>query len=71
MSLAKIISVCAEKCQNCHACISVCPSKICNDGSGDHVSINDELCIGCGQCLKACTWGARTIVDDKKDFLRI
>lgn len=68
MSLAKIIDVDREKCQNCHACISACPSKFCNDGSGDHVKINDDLCIGCGQCLTACTWGARTIVDDTESF---
>lgn len=68
MSLAKIIDVDAQKCQNCHACISTCPSKFCNDGSGDHVSINDDLCIGCGQCLTACTWGARTIIDDTERF---
>lgn len=68
MSLAKIIDVDREKCQNCHACISACPSKFCNDGSGDYVKINDDMCIGCGQCLKACTWGARTIVDDTERF---
>jgi len=69
MSLSKVIDVDAAKCQNCHACISVCPSKFCNDGSGDHVKINDDLCIGCGQCLTACTWGARTIVDDTEQFM--
>lgn len=68
MSLAKIIDVDADKCQNCHACISACPSKFCNDGSGDHVTINPDLCIGCGQCLEACTWDARTIVDDTDKF---
>lgn len=69
MGLAKIIDVDADKCQNCHACISACPSKFCNDGSGDHVTINPDLCIGCGQCLKACTWGARTIIDDTNRFM--
>ncbi len=68
MGLAKVINVDSDKCQNCHACISVCPSKFCNDGSGSHVEINDDLCIGCGQCLIACTWGARTIVDDTEKF---
>ncbi|MEI8377231.1 MAG: [Fe-Fe] hydrogenase large subunit C-terminal domain-containing protein [bacterium] len=69
MSLSKIVDVDQVKCQNCHACIAVCPSKFCNDGSGDHVKINDDLCIGCGQCISACTWGARTIMDDTADFM--
>ena len=68
MSLPKVVAVDADKCQNCHACITACPSKFCNDGSGNHVKINDDLCIGCGQCLAACTWGARTIVDDTAEF---
>lgn len=69
MVLSKVIEVDADKCQNCHACISACPSKLCNDGSGDHVKINDDLCIGCGQCVDACTWGARTIIDDTDNFI--
>lgn len=68
MGLSKVINVDEKKCQNCHACISACPSKFCNDGSGDYVKINDDLCIGCGQCLSACTWGARTIIDDTEQF---
>lgn len=69
MSLPKIIDVKKDKCQNCHACISVCPSKFCNDGSGEYVKINEDLCIGCGQCIKACTWGARVIIDDTENFI--
>jgi iron only hydrogenase large subunit-like protein len=44
--------------------------KYCNDGSGDHVEVNDDLCIGCGACLKACTSGARQIIDDFTRFMR-
>ena len=38
-------------CCNCHRCIAVCPVKLCNDGSGDFVTLNPDLCIGCGSCV--------------------
>ena len=59
----------ADKGVNCHACIAACPVKFCNDGSGDHVTINDQLCIGCGSCITACTHGARHGVDDFDAFV--
>ncbi|NLE28848.1 MAG: 4Fe-4S binding protein [Phycisphaerae bacterium] len=67
--LAKVIEVDSLKCNNCHACISVCPVKFCNDGSGDYVKLNHDMCIGCGACLSACTHGARKVVDDMDRFL--
>ncbi len=70
MSLTKVVDVIEEKCKNCHSCISVCPSQFCNDGSADVVSINHNLCIGCGKCISACTWDARVIVDDTREFIR-
>lgn len=68
MSLTKVIETNPEKCVNCHRCISVCPSKFCNDGSGDYVKINHELCIGCGACISACHHGARHGLDDTEKF---
>ncbi|MCR5762759.1 MAG: 4Fe-4S binding protein [Treponema sp.] len=67
--LRPVIYVDPEKCCNCHRCISVCPVKMCNDGSGDHVSINHDLCIGCGTCIDACVHGARSGIDDLENFL--
>lgn len=68
-TLKPVIAIDKEKCVNCHKCIAVCPSKFCNDGSGDYVSIDSSLCIGCGACIKACTHGARVGLDDFNEFM--
>lgn len=69
-ALSPVVSVDSDKCVNCHACISACPTKFCNDGSGDRIEINHDLCIGCGTCLAACTHGARVGRDDFEAFLK-
>ena len=66
--LSPVIDVDKEKCCNCHRCIAVCPVKLCNDGSGDYVTLNHDLCIGCGSCIEACTHGARRGLDDTEAF---
>jgi len=66
--LCAIIGVDKEKCVNCHACISACPVKYCNDGSGDYVTVNPSLCIGCGNCLLHCSHKARYYIDDFDEF---
>ena len=55
----KLVQVEREKCLNCHRCISVCPVKFCNNGSGsDHVEILPEGCIYCGGVVEACPSGS-------------
>ena len=66
--LPKVISVDEEKCNNCHACISVCPVKTCIDGSGDKVRISHDRCLGCGRCIPACLQKARGFIDDIDAF---
>ena len=66
--LEPVIFVDKDKCVNCHRCIAVCPSKMCNDGSGDYVSVNHDLCLGCGHCIEACEHGARHGIDDTSKF---
>jgi len=67
--LSHIIDVDDEKCVNCHKCIAVCPIKYCNDGSGTTVKVINDMCLGCGSCIKACTHEARSYRDDVDDFL--
>ena len=66
--LTPVIFVDKDKCVNCHRCIAVCPSKMCNDGSGDYVKVNHDLCVGCGACIAACDHGARIGIDDASAF---
>ncbi|MFP4680477.1 MAG: methyl-accepting chemotaxis protein [Chitinispirillaceae bacterium] len=69
MGLNPVVEIDEEKCVNCHSCISVCPVKYCNDGSGYHINLNHDLCIGCGECLDKCTHDARRPLDDTEEFL--
>lgn len=64
-----VIAINEEKCVNCHACITACPVKYANDGSGHIMKINHNLCIGCGSCVVACTHEARTVIDDLDIFI--
>ncbi len=68
ISQKRTLYVDEEKCVNCHACITVCPVKFCNEDKGDHMSVNPDLCIACGSCVKACTHDARIPVDDFDEF---
>ncbi|HEY1406253.1 MAG TPA: [Fe-Fe] hydrogenase large subunit C-terminal domain-containing protein [Spirochaetota bacterium] len=68
-NLAKVIDVIGDKCVNCHTCITACPVKYCNDGSGEFVKINDDTCIGCGSCINSCTHDARVGRDDFDAFM--
>lgn len=67
--LSRIISVDQEKCVNCHKCIAVCPVKYCNKADGNTVEIINNMCIGCGACIIACTHDARVFHDDFSEFL--
>jgi iron only hydrogenase large subunit-like protein len=67
--LTPVIRIDEEKCVNCYACIVICPVKYCMNGSGEKLQINHDICIGCGNCINACTHKARTLIDDTSRFM--
>lgn len=53
-----------QLCGHCEntPCIDVCPVQGATYKSEEgYVLVNEELCIGCGACLKGCPYGARSI----------
>lgn len=56
-------------CVNCArpACVEVCPTEAARiDQSIPAVVIKEEDCIGCGECVKACPFGAVEMHPDKE-----
>ena len=52
-------------CMHCDdpACLPKCPRQAISKGAETGVvSIDQELCIGCGACAKACPWSAPVVV---------
>jgi len=39
------------------------------DGSGEKLTINNNLCIGCGNCIVVCPHNARYLIDDTQRFI--
>ena len=67
--LTPVIKIDEKKCINCYACITGCPVKYCMDGSGEKLTINHDMCIGCGNCIQVCSHKARSLIDDTSHFL--
>ena len=55
-------------CQHCAEppCVPVCPSGATRQRADGLVTMDYDLCIGCGYCAVACPYQARTIVHDEK-----
>lgn len=47
-----------EKCRVCYTCVRECPAKAIRIQDGQAEVVTDR-CIGCGNCVKVCTRGAK------------
>jgi uncharacterized Fe-S center protein len=61
--------VSAKQCRNCSVCMSFCPEAAIVQAEG-HVVIDPAKCIGCGECLVVCKFGAIKMKWDE-DSLRL
>ncbi|MEW6069782.1 MAG: 4Fe-4S binding protein [Candidatus Thermoplasmatota archaeon] len=52
--LEKPIILSEEKCINCGACISICPTKVFGYKEDKSISVSYEKCIQCSLCINAC-----------------
>lgn len=50
-------SISAKACRNCSICLDHCPSEAIFQVEGS-ARIDDKKCIGCGECLTVCKYGA-------------
>jgi ferredoxin len=52
----------------CTRCLDLCPTAAITP-SGDHVTIDANICAGCGQCAAACPTGAASYAMPSEDAL--
>ncbi len=57
-------------CQHCAmpSCVAVCPTGASSKDENGIVSIDYEVCIGCGTCIEACPYDVRTLLEDDPEF---
>lgn len=58
-----MISTDYDNCRKCYACVRACPVKTISIKRG-LPEIVEEGCLGCGQCVLACSIGAKKVQDD-------
>jgi len=47
-----------NNCHSCHVCIEWCPVDAIEMDGDDKAEINSDICIGCGECVAMCRYGA-------------
>jgi len=54
-SLSQDVTLNVERCTNCGACVTVCPTDAFElDSATREIVFHNDKCIACGLCIKAC-----------------
>jgi signal transduction histidine kinase/iron only hydrogenase large subunit-like protein len=59
-----------DRCRVCYTCVRECPAKAIRIVGGQ-AEVIPERCIGCGNCVKVCSQGAKTVLDTTKEALDV
>ena len=59
-----------ERCTLCEACVSACEQGAL-EVVGDHLQLDQSLCIGCGDCVSVCPNGARELAGRVMSVTRV
>ncbi len=66
----KLVITLKDKCRVCYTCVRECPVKAIKINNGQAEVIN-ERCIGCGNCVKVCSQGAKLFLDLKQEVINL
>jgi iron only hydrogenase large subunit-like protein/nitrogen-specific signal transduction histidine kinase len=59
-----------ELCRTCYTCVRECPAKAIRIVGGQ-AEVIDERCIGCGNCTKVCSQGAKVFLNTTDRVLKL
>ncbi|MCD4771815.1 MAG: 4Fe-4S binding protein [Bacteroidales bacterium] len=63
---SKLVFTVKNKCRVCYTCVRECPAKAIKIINGQ-AEVLDERCIGCGNCVKVCSQGAKVFLETKDE----
>lgn len=60
-----LVQTVKDRCRVCYTCVRECPVKAIRILNGQ-AEVMSERCIGCGNCVKVCSQGAKVYFDSKE-----